>query len=144
MRPSRTGGTGGTGGGGGGGAGGGAAPLGDLRKAAVAAGKLLGAAVDGVALRDDPSYAALLAREFDYLTPENATKWGPLAPAAGSYDWAPADAIVDAAAAQAQAVKGHALVWHEQTPTWVTTGGIRCASSKNVAMRLEYPAARTD
>ena len=54
------------------------------------------------------------------MTPENATKWGPLAPAPGSYDWAPADAIVDAAAAQAQAVKGHALVWHQQTPSWVT------------------------
>jgi len=116
MRPS---GMGGTGGGGGGGAGG-ALPLGDLRKAAAAAGKRLGTAVDGVALRDDPSYAALLAREFDYVTPENATKWGPLALGPGIYDWAPADAIVDAAAAHAQAVKGHALVWHQQTPSWVT------------------------
>ena len=122
MRPSGMAGTGGTGGGGGGGGGGagGALPLGELRKAAAAAGKRLGTAVDGVALRDDPSYAALLAREFDYVTPENATKWGPLAPTAGSYDWAPADAIVDATAAQAQAVKGHTLVWHQQTPSWVT------------------------
>ena len=112
MRPSGMGGT--------VGGGGGAPQLGDLRKAAVAAGKLLGTAVDAVALSGDPSYAALLAREFDYVTPENATKWGPLAPTAGSYDWATADAIVDAAAAQAQAVKGHALVWHQQTPAWVT------------------------
>ena len=120
MRPSGMAGTGGTGGGGGGGGAGGALQLGELRKAAAAAGKLIGAAVDGVALRDDPTYAAVLAREFDYVTPENATKWGPLAPTAGSYDWAAADAIVDAAAAQAQAVKGHALVWHQQTPSWVT------------------------
>ena len=118
MRPPRDGG--GTGGGGTAGTGGGAPPLGDLRKAAAAAGKLLGTAVDAVALRDDASYAALLAREFDYVTPENATKWGPLAPGAGVYDWAAADAIVDAAAAHAQAVKGHALVWHQQTPSWVT------------------------
>jgi hypothetical protein len=39
---------------------------------------LIGAAVDAVALRDDASYAAVLAREFDYETPENATKWGSL------------------------------------------------------------------
>jgi endo-1,4-beta-xylanase len=95
-------------------------PPGDLRRAAAAAGKFLGTAVDATALGGEPSYAALLAREFDYVTPENATKWGPLAPAQGRYDWAAADAIVDAAAAAAQAVKGHALVWHEQTPSWVT------------------------
>jgi endo-1,4-beta-xylanase len=120
MRPPRGGGGAGGGAGTGGGGGATAIPLGDLRKAAVAARKLLGTAVDAVALRDDPSYAALLAREFDYVTPENAAKWGPLAPTPGSYDWAPADAIVDAAAAHAQAVKGHALVWHQQTPSWVT------------------------
>jgi GH35 family endo-1,4-beta-xylanase len=107
--------------GGGAGSGGGAGQLGQLRRAAAAAGKLIGAAVDATALRDDASYAALLAREFDYVTPENATKWGPLEPSPDAYDWAAADAIVAAAsAAQAQAVKGHALVWHQQTPTWVT------------------------
>ena len=105
---------------GGAGGAGGALQLGELRKAAAAAGKLIGTAVADGPLRDEPTYAAVLAREFDYVTPENATKWGPLAPTAGSYDWAAADAIVDAAAAQAQAVKGHALVWHQQTPSWVT------------------------
>jgi GH35 family endo-1,4-beta-xylanase len=102
------------------GGGGGASQPGELRRAAAAAGKRIGTAVDVAPLRSDPDYAALLAREFDYVTPENATKWGPLAPAPGGYDWAPADAIVAAAAAQAQAVKGHALVWHQQTPSWVT------------------------
>src|SRR6185503_6645985 len=85
-------------GGGGGHSGGGGAvavvPHGELRKAAAAAGKRIGAAVDAAALALDPMYATVLAREFDYVTPESATKWGPLAPAQGVYDWAPADAIV--------------------------------------------------
>jgi GH35 family endo-1,4-beta-xylanase len=106
--------------GGSGGGGGAAVPTGDLRRAAAVAGKLIGAAVDAAVLRSDATYATLLAREFDAVTPENATKWGPLAPTATTYDWAPADAIVDAATASGQAVRGHALVWHEQTPTWVT------------------------
>jgi endo-1,4-beta-xylanase len=106
---------------GGSGGSGGSVFLGDLRRAAAAAGKRIGTAVDAVALRDDSTYAAALAVEFDYVTPENATKWGPLVSSPGVYDWAAADAIVAAAEARAQAVKGHTLVWHEQTPTWLTS-----------------------
>ena len=127
---------------GGGGGTGGMAQLGELRKAAAAAGKLIGTAVADGPLRGDPSYAAVLAREFGYVTPENATKWGPLAPTASSYDWVAADAIVDAAAAQAQAVKGHALVWHQQTPSWVTAtmtaGELGAALKRHIETTLAH------
>ncbi len=83
---------------GGGGAAGGTAPLG-IRDTAARVGKLVGTAVDANALRNDATYAELLAREFDYVTPENATKWGPLAPTATSYSWTDADAIVQFAEA---------------------------------------------
>src|SRR5262245_12391393 len=92
------GGSGGTGGGGGSGP----PPPGQLRTAAVAAGKLLGAAVDTTPLSGDATYASVLAREFNYVTPENAMKWGPLAPTATSYNWGPADAVVDFAIANGQ------------------------------------------
>ncbi|HLV64608.1 MAG TPA: endo-1,4-beta-xylanase [Polyangiaceae bacterium] len=92
---------------------------GELRKAAQAAGKLLGAAVDAAPLRAEPRYAELLASEFDSVTPENATKWGPLAPTSTSYQWEDADAIVDFAAAHSQLVKGHTFVWHRQYPSWL-------------------------
>jgi hypothetical protein len=72
-----SGGKGGEGGAAGGGAG---IELVGLRRAARDAGKLIGAAVDATSLADDPTYAEVLAREFDYLTPENATKWGTLQP----------------------------------------------------------------
>jgi GH35 family endo-1,4-beta-xylanase len=94
--------------------------LGPLREAAAKAGKLLGAAVNADALAADPTYAELLATEFDYVTPENVTKWGPLEPTDDVYAWGAADDIVGFAEAHRQAVKGHAFVWHRQTPTWVS------------------------
>jgi GH35 family endo-1,4-beta-xylanase len=97
---------------------GGAQPPG-LRDAAARANRLLGTAVDANALRNDATYADLLAREFDYATPENATKWGFLAPTPTTYAWADADAIVAFAEAHSQRVKGHVLVWHKQAPAWV-------------------------
>jgi GH35 family endo-1,4-beta-xylanase len=90
-----------------------------LRSDGARAGKLIGAAVDAAALRSDATYAAVLAREFDYVTPENATKWGSLQPATDRYQWTDADAIVDFAATSSQRVKGHAFVWHTQLPNWV-------------------------
>lgn len=90
-----------------------------LRQLAARAGKRIGAAVDAAALATDETYASVLAREFDYVTPENAMKWGPLEPVDGSYAWADADDIVEFAEAHGQEVKGHTLVWHRQTPSWV-------------------------
>ncbi len=115
-------GTGGHGAGGEGGAAGGAAgmQLVGLRRAAREAGKLIGTAVRAEALADDPAYAEVLAREFDYVTPENATKWGVLQPVPTRYRWEDADAIVAFAEEHSQAVKGHAFVWHRQMPNWVT------------------------
>jgi len=55
------------------------APMGALRQAAVRSNKLLGAAVDVTALRDDLTYGEVLAREFNYVTPENDTGWFDLA-----------------------------------------------------------------
>lgn len=93
----------------------------NLRQVAAAAGKLLGTAVDADALRADPTYAEVLAREFDTITPENATKWGPLAPTEDSYAWEDADAIVEFAEEHSQAIKGHAFVWHRQAPSWLSS-----------------------
>lgn len=93
-----------------------------LREAAAAADRLIGAAVDANALNGgDARYSDTLAREFDYVTPENATKWGPLAPSSTSYDWQDADAILGFAEDNQQFVKGHTFVWHLQTPGWVSS-----------------------
>jgi endo-1,4-beta-xylanase len=65
------------------------------------------------------TYRAVAAREFDLVTPENALKWGELEPVRGAVDYTGADAIVDFACDNDQAVRGHALVYHQQAPTWL-------------------------
>ena len=98
---------------------GGGEELEGLRAAAARAGKLIGTAVDARALDTDAEYAAVLAREFDYVTPENATKWEPLEPRTDDYSWEDADAIIGFAEEHDQQVKGHTFVWHRQVPNWV-------------------------
>ena len=68
----------------------------------------------------EPAFAATVAREFNQITPENDTKWGPLQPSPGVWDFTSADRIVDFALAHGMKVKGHVLVWHEQLPAWLT------------------------
>jgi GH35 family endo-1,4-beta-xylanase len=85
---------------------------------ACATNKLVGAAVNVEALDGVPAYAEVLAREFDYITPENVMKWGPLQPSPGVWDFSAADALLAKAVENGQSVKGHALVWHRQMPVW--------------------------
>jgi endo-1,4-beta-xylanase len=85
---------------------------------ACATNKLVGAAVNVEALDGVPDYAEVLAREFDYITPENVMKWGPLQPSPGVWDFSAADALLAKAVESGQSVKGHALVWHRQMPGW--------------------------
>ena len=100
-----------------------AAATGTLAAAAAGTGRLVGAAVDYGALINEPAYAQRLAQEFSYVTPENATKWGTLQPTSpSSWSFTQADAIVGAANANRQQVKGHTFVWHQQLPPFVTDG----------------------
>jgi endo-1,4-beta-xylanase len=86
---------------------------------ALGADRLVGSAVDVNALADDREYRRVLAREFNYVTAENSMKWAPVHPAPDTWDFAAADSIVAFARRHGMAVKGHALVWHEQLPDYV-------------------------
>jgi endo-1,4-beta-xylanase len=61
------------------------------------------------------NYANTLGSQFNFLTPGNAMKWGPI----DENGLDPADAIVDFASRNKMKIKGHTLVWHEQLPAWV-------------------------
>ena len=63
--------------------------------------------------------AFLLGRHFNLVVSENDMKWGSLQPAEGTFSFAAADAQVAFAKARGMAVRGHTLVWHNQTPAWV-------------------------
>jgi len=60
----------------------------------------------------------LLAWHFNSVTAENAMKPANLQPVEGRFDFAAADAIVDFAGRHGMKVRGHTLLWHEETPEW--------------------------
>jgi GH35 family endo-1,4-beta-xylanase len=83
--------------------------------------RFIGTAVDVNALASIPQYATVLAREFNYVTPENAMKWGSLEATQGTWTFGGADAVVAAAQANGQAIKGHTFVWWQQNPSWISS-----------------------
>lgn len=113
-----------------------------LREAAEAEGTFIGTAVDGDLLRNNAEYSALLAREFNAVTPENATKWGSLEPRDDEYTFDDADSIVTTALAQDQPLKGHAFIWHRQLPSWVEAvddaDELRVAMQEHIEATLEH------
>ncbi|WP_183559967.1 endo-1,4-beta-xylanase [Mucilaginibacter sp. SP1R1] len=78
----------------------------------------IGVAVSPYSIKDKQE-AALILREFNSITPENAMKMGPIHPAEDRYNWRDADSIVAFAQANQIKVRGHNLCWHEQTPSWL-------------------------
>jgi len=90
-----------------------------LRAAAEGVGKWVRAAVFSSALAGEPLYASTFARHFDFVTAEWEMKWDPVQRQPGMYDFSGGDAIVGFAEQHGMRVKGHALLWHGATPTWV-------------------------
>ncbi|TKK86266.1 endo-1,4-beta-xylanase [Herbidospora galbida] len=82
---------------------------------------VIGTAISNDALAE-PQYKAIATQQFSSVTHENAMKWESLEPTRGTYNWAPADALIDFARKNNQKVRGHVLVWHNQLPTWLTEG----------------------
>jgi GH35 family endo-1,4-beta-xylanase len=114
-----------------------------LRAAAEAKGLLIGSSVEGVThtswenpliriWEEDPNYASVLSREFDYLTPACIMKWETI----DKWGFAPADALVKFASDYQMKVKGHCLVWHLELPAWVNSSlsadALRQAMEKHI------------
>jgi endo-1,4-beta-xylanase len=76
----------------------------------------VGVAVSPQALKTDE--AALILRHFNSMTAENAMKSGPVHPREGYYNWEGADSIAAFARRNNMKLRGHCLVWHNQTPRW--------------------------
>ena len=91
---------------------------GPLKEHAAAHGKYFGDAVDNNEITDS-AYRPHIAAEFSQLTPGNAMKWDATEPNPGQFTYTRGDAIVDLAEQNGQTVRGHTLVWHNQTPGWV-------------------------
>jgi len=88
-----------------------------LRDLAARCGILIGTCV--APKLDEPDYAEVLAREYDFVTSENHMKWSCLSNAPGVYDFAEADRMMDFARRHRQAVHGHTLLWHNCLPPYL-------------------------
>ena len=64
-------------------------------------------------------HTEILKKEFNSLTSEYEMKMNVMYPAQDTYDFSAADAIVNFAQANDMYVHGHALIWHNATPSWV-------------------------
>lgn len=102
-----------------------------LKTLAEAQDLYFGVAVDANRL-SNRYYAEMTAAHFNYLTPENHMKWNTLQPRRGEFNFNSADRIVAFAKEHGMKVRGHALVWHNQNPTWLSTLGESDASREEM------------
>lgn len=106
-----------------------------LRMVAEKSGRWIGAAI-GTYHFEDATYGEIAATEFNYLTPENETKWSFTEPAPSEFTFAGGDALVAFAEQHQMRVKGHCLVWYSQLPNWVkeleTADDVRLAMTRHI------------
>ncbi len=76
----------------------------------------IGAAVDP---GSQVTHADLLIEHFNSVTSENEMKFESLQRVEGTFTYAAADSLVVFAEQNGMNVRGHALVWHRQTPAWM-------------------------
>jgi len=100
------------------------APSAESLRARAAPRLRIGAAVASIPLLSEDAYAQTLGRELSMVTPENMMKFQFIHPGPGRYALCDGDALVDFAIGNGMAVHGHALVWGEAIPEWVSRGGL--------------------
>jgi endo-1,4-beta-xylanase len=88
----------------------------------------IGVAVSRQALRGEEG--ALIIKEFNSITAENAMKMGPIHPKENEYNWSDADSIAAFAKRNGMKLRGHNLLWHNQAPAWMFTDEAGKAVSK--------------
>ncbi|KAK8230569.1 glycoside hydrolase superfamily [Phyllosticta capitalensis] len=96
-----------------------------LNAAGKAAGlEYFGSATDNPELSDS-DYMAILnnSDQFGQITPGNSMKWDTIEASRGTFSFTKGDAIADLAEANGQKLRCHNLVWHNQLPSWVSSGG---------------------
>ena len=92
----------------------------------------IGVAVAPRSLQGDE--AQMVVQEFSSVTAENAMKMGPIHPEENRYYWQASDSIVDFAQRNGLKMRGHVLLWHEQTPKWLFTDAAGKLVSKEVLL----------
>ncbi len=81
----------------------------------------VGAAVSVNLMQNNSKYSAVVKKEYNSLTAENAMKFGALHPSVNTYNWNDADYLVNLATQNNMRVHGHTLNWYTSLPAWVTS-----------------------
>lgn len=76
----------------------------------------IGAAVNLTTIK---SQKDLLRKHFNSITAENDMKFIEIQPAEGKFTFEKADQLAAFAKEHGMKMRGHTLVWHNQTPEWV-------------------------
>ena len=69
----------------------------------------------------DPAQQALVSKEFNSITAENAMKPVSVHPAEGVWNWGAADSIANYCRQNGIKLRGHCLCWHSQFADWMFT-----------------------
>ncbi|MGA3046803.1 MAG: endo-1,4-beta-xylanase [Terracidiphilus sp.] len=67
----------------------------------------------------DARGTAIVATQFDSISPENVLKWERIHPKPDTYNFELADQYVEFGVQNHMFIVGHNLVWHAQVPEWV-------------------------
>ncbi len=67
----------------------------------------------------DADQIAMIKREFNSITAENAMKPQPTEPQKGEFNWEDADRIADFCRQNGIKLRGHTLMWHSQIGSWM-------------------------
>jgi endo-1,4-beta-xylanase len=81
----------------------------------------LGTAIDRRYLDPSNIHHDML-RHFNAYVYGNEMKPDALEPSEGRFNWSNADALMEYAARNNKKVRGHTLIWHSQTPSWMFQG----------------------
>ncbi|GAA0358812.1 endo-1,4-beta-xylanase [Alkalibacterium iburiense] len=94
----------------------------------------IGVAVNPDTLKND---GELIRTQFNSLTAENLMKPEELQPEEGRFTFEGADQIVQFAKENGMAMRGHTLLWHNQTPDWFFKDGDKTASRELALERMK-------
>ncbi|MEO6097649.1 MAG: endo-1,4-beta-xylanase [Fibrobacteria bacterium] len=94
-----------------------------LRALAATRQVYIGAAVGAAFWGGDSRYQETLRTEFNLLVAENAMKFQSLEPKRNEFTWTQADELAAFASQNGMAMRGHTLVWHQQSG-WIATAGL--------------------
>lgn len=72
---------------------------------------------------DNNAKTALMAKEYNAVVCENEMKFDATEPSRNSFSYTEGDRLVNFARRHNMLMRGHALVWHQQVPGWLSSDG---------------------